>query len=364
MNRRGWTLTEVLIVVAIAGALFMLAAPLIRSVGRGTVSTQRTLDRQREVRTAMEFLQRDLLSARPCSVANVLADGDFEQIPFRPARGLPSHGENWIFQTVLPRRLPERFAQASVRAHPDMVKTGQWGLVLTATGIDYAVQSKPFTLPPGGYVVGGWVKSFNRGAARPAAIRLRPASLDNAGQPLFPPTAVESAFAPGQWTFAAGEIKISETATYQVDAGFDGMTSDPENRALAAFDGIRLIPLDLDLTPGAGQSLEFDRFDGSGPNEGRAQRIRYSLLPQGDSGLLVRDTLSGSEAERTAEFPHIRRLHLTWDFFQSTPGTLPDPLPADFFAKGFVFPLLLTMESGDRAAPGGSLTVSVQLPRE
>lgn len=88
-NNNGWTLTELLLVVAITGSLVMLAPQIITQTTKFFILGRTKLELQREARAAMYLITREIRQAQSATITIDQASGQpyYSRISFTKIQG-------------------------------------------------------------------------------------------------------------------------------------------------------------------------------------------------------------------------------------------------------------------------------------
>jgi type II secretory pathway pseudopilin PulG len=352
----GLTLVEVMIVMGISALFFLFLYTIIRNVGTGMTRIQRVVPLQRDLQLAQQVIRKDLLSAPRHSLGNEVPDPGFEGGPSRITTTNPPPTGSWYCE---PRRTrkddqnPRRTFRGYVNASTWSVRNGNYGLTLNTEGwnsVSPYNRSSNFTLSNGTYLFGGWGRHFGDSGA---SVSLRP--LIGASSYINPNG--------GTWNFTAQKVINNLSNDFRIEISI--LTFSKDDHSIDLFDDLIVTPTTADLDTVNGVAYKFDRFQVDGPLAGQRIHCRYRLVPNQASGRLIREQWNdvSSRWDPLYSLENIRRLLISWDFGQGTPGTLPSA--ADWnatFANGMNFPVSVTVEAGDVGATGNntlSLTFSV-----
>ncbi|MBK8576419.1 MAG: type II secretion system protein [Elusimicrobia bacterium] len=162
MKRNGFTVVEMIVVMTVLVVLGSFFAWLLRSSSDGFRIFQRRSPLQRDIQTALQAVQGDLLSASQSSIGNRLPDLGFERVP--PALSTSPVANQWSW---VPRPMSMHWGLGMnatrlffVRYDSSQVWRGRSSL-LVAVGSwmrPEAVDSPGFNLSPGEYSLSAEVR--------------------------------------------------------------------------------------------------------------------------------------------------------------------------------------------------------------
>lgn len=349
-----------MVVLCISSLVFVFLFKMMRHVGTGMTRVQRWVPLQRDIHNAKQAIEKDLLSAPRISIGNAAPNPGFEEVPTRLSTTTPTTDGFWSCPPTPPRRglgINKKYMQGYINARPDLLVSGHYSLNIDIRDMttDCFAYSSTFTLFDNtGYLFAGWIKK-NIANARFARIELLgdANSWPNTSLAVLPSNS-------SNWTFVVATMTTGVGHFYRIQAGaVNGQTA----RMAMSFDDIILTPLTINLLPGD-PPYEFQRVLTTGPNVGRRERLRYRLVPHGNSGRLIRERWDGAAWGEINYMDNIRRLRFAWDFSRGVSGGgMPPPAqwPA-LFGAGMNFPMTVTIEAGPVGAMSDkslSLTYSV-----
>jgi len=278
MNKKnkGHTLIELMIVIILVGLLGMWSITTFRNTLYGMQKMQRDLPIQRDLKKAVQSLQKDLFSASRGSLGS-LFDGGFEKLAISKTVINVFQGQwNYTSRTTDPFK-PRKNGWAAINYKNSEVRSGLHSLEIWHNGDELFVQSPPLDLTPNTtYTLSGWVRSDGINTAE---IQM----VDDSGMEIVPSIGSFNT----QWVQVTQQFSLPAVVDpyfIRLVAPSVGISEDPPSPLRVFFDDISFSPDVLVVTPGSAQSFEFDIFN----DEGLREHHRYVLTPDGNSGKLVR----------------------------------------------------------------------------
>lgn len=343
-TRRGYTVPEILVAMALFGILALGAAWLIRSMARHSMVIQRRQPVHRDLQTAFAVVTTDLTSGVRSSLGNLLPDPGFERFPrslstsptvppslggitFNPLLYSTAH----IWHTPQLFNIVSSFSANNTCAlissdDPDVFH-GQSVLkirlpgnydTVPGRGGDYVVSGPTVTLNAGTrYVLAGWIRSPSN---QTVTLALTDAPLTGAA------TLASVTGTQANWTYLTVLAPAGLSGEHRVRIVANETLANA-NEVEYFFDDVTLTSSGTlaDLTSAAGDTFEFDRFAVAPPDVTVSvrQRIRYQVVRENGGDTLVRSRRDADGVfRRTGAFRGVQRLTLSWAPGQGDAGAV------------------------------------------